>query len=71
MHNGAYIAQSIAKGSAIAISNGSYKDGHGTVSWTIQDEAGHSVDGNVVCPGLAQDMSLYRSELVDLYIMAC
>ena len=70
MHNGAYIAQSIAKGSAIAISNGSYKDGHGTASWTIQDEAGHSVDGNVVCPGLAQDMSSYRSELVGLYSVA-
>jgi len=70
IHNGASIAQAIVEGSAIAVSDGSYKDGYGTASWTIQDESGQSVDGNLVCPGLTLDMSSFRSELAGLYSIA-
>jgi len=70
VHNGEYIAQSIKEGWAIAVSDGSYKEGYGTASWIIQNEEGRSIEGNVVCPGLVDGMSSNRSELAGLYTIA-
>jgi len=62
----------ILEGSAIAISDGSYKNFFGTVSWTIGNpEVAALLSGQAVCPGAAPDMDSYRSELAGIYcIMA-
>lgn len=64
------VAKAIREGSAIAISDGSFKGGFGTASWTIEDDEGGGLSGSVVCPGLSPDMSAYRNELAGLYSIA-
>jgi len=54
--------------SAMAISDGSYKDTFGTASWTIGDpNIDGLISGVAVCPGNADDMDSYRCELVGIY----
>jgi hypothetical protein len=54
--------------SAMAISDGSYKDSFGTASWTVGDpEIPDLISGLAVCPGNAKDMDSYRSELAGIY----
>ena len=64
------IAEAIINNSAIAVSDGSFKQQHGTASWILQgnDDYGEMCDQCVV-PGHPDDQSAYRSELTGLYAM--
>jgi hypothetical protein len=60
-------AQAIADGTAIAVSDGSFKDGHGTASFIITTlERTFSIQGDVISPGDSSIQEAYRSELVGL-----
>jgi hypothetical protein len=65
---GRAIANAIAQGEAIAVSNGSFKDLYGTVAWGFEgaNDTGQ-ISGAVVVPGSAKDQSSYRSELAGIY----
>lgn len=54
-----------------AVSDGSFKDGHGTASWriNIQSEKEFFL-GSVITPGTTSDQSAYRSEIAGLYGIA-
>ena len=57
---------SIREGTLIAVSDGSYKEAHGTASWWIETEE-DCMSGDTLAPGMAQDQSSYRSELAGIY----
>jgi hypothetical protein len=65
--NGKSVARAIMKGSARAISDGSFKDSMGTSSTVIygDDEAHRIISVNAV-PGHRQEQSAYRSELAGI-----
>jgi hypothetical protein len=57
--------EAIHEGSAIAISDGSYKNSFGTASWTIGNlEVAALLSGKAVCPGAEPDMDSYRRYLL-------
>jgi hypothetical protein len=56
--------------SLIAVSDGSFKNGHGTAAWILYFSDSCSCVGRVVVLGGAQDQSAYRSELTGLYATA-
>ena len=65
--NGIALATAIRNGTAIAVSDGSYKDGRGTAAFILEisdqfQAAGRIVGVNVI-PGETEDQSSYRSEL--------
>jgi hypothetical protein len=43
--------------------DGSYKDGHGTAAFRIQNDQGDKITGCNITPGLQEHQSAYRSEL--------
>ena len=58
----------IANGTAVCVSDGSYKDECGTASWIIESkDRTQRIQGKVAVPGYASDQSAYRSELAGLY----
>ena len=66
------LAGDIERGSAIAVSDGSFKDQFGTAAWRIEGQDADPVskawlEGSCVIPGLPLDQSAYRSELGGLY----
>ncbi len=63
------IAQSIRQGTCACITDGSFKDSHGTAAWKILDFATpeHVMEGQVVTPGHPYQQDAYRSELSGLY----
>jgi len=66
--NGLSIANAIRNGTCKAVSDGSFKDAHGTACWVLE---GTSADNRIyapsVVPGHPSDQSAYRSELAGLY----
>jgi hypothetical protein len=65
--NGTGLAASLIAGSAIAVSDGSFKDGRGTAAFVIEDcihpnNLSQAIGVNTV-PGSLEDHSAYRSEL--------
>lgn len=54
----------------VAVSDGSYKEGHGTTAWILYASESFNCIGRVVVPGQSQDQSAYRSELTGLYAIA-
>jgi hypothetical protein len=54
----------------VAVSDGSFKQGHGTAAWIIYFSDTCSCVGRVVVPGTPEDHSAYRSELTGLYAIA-
>jgi len=64
------VVKALIEGTAIAISDGSYKDSFGTAAWTIQTETGEGMSGQVIAPGHNGDHSSYRSELAGLFSIA-
>jgi hypothetical protein len=60
------LAQSLRDGSAIAVSDGSYKSTYGTASWWIEAQ-GSSISGDALVPSLGDAQLSYRSELTGLY----
>ena len=62
------IIADIIKGTAIGVSDGSFKDQFGTASWVIENAKGtQRITGNVLIPGHHTDHSAYRSEIGGLY----
>ena len=62
------IVTDIAAGTAVAVSDGSYKDSKGTASWIVENASGtQRIVGRVVVPGYPSDQSAYRSEIAGLY----
>jgi hypothetical protein len=65
--DGVAMAQAIRNGTAIAVSDGSYKDGRGTSAFILEtsdnfDERGRIVGVNCI-PGETEDYTSYRSEI--------
>jgi hypothetical protein len=54
----------------VAVSDGSFKNGHGTTAWILYASESCNCIGRVVVPGQSQDQSAYRSELTGLYAIA-
>jgi hypothetical protein len=68
--DGAHVAKSITENDAYAISDGSYKDTYGTAVWLIKGIAGvNTISVCVLCPGLDEVYSSYRSELSGIYAL--
>jgi hypothetical protein len=66
--DGLTIAQAIRDGTAIGISDGSFKDGFGTVSWMLEGSSPrHRIRGDNIVAGDTADQGSYRSELSGLY----
>ena len=62
------IVKSIRGGTAIAVSDGSFKDEHGTAAWVIEDYlAKERLLGLTMVPSFPIDQSAYRSEVAGLY----
>jgi Reverse transcriptase (RNA-dependent DNA polymerase) len=63
------IIQSIRTGTCSCVTDGSFKDNHGTAAWKIVDLAKpeHVLEGQVVTPGYPHQQDAYRSELSGLY----
>jgi len=70
--NGTGFAAALRAGTAIAVSDGSFKDQHGTAASILQDIDGR---GRLIVlnevPGCAEDQNPYRSELSGLYGIVC
>jgi hypothetical protein len=60
---GTILATLIQQESCIAVSDGSFKDQHGTASWVMEAETSCGrILGDCVTPGNPSDQSAYRSE---------
>jgi hypothetical protein len=53
-----------------AVSDGSFKEGHGTAAWMIVISPTCTIYGVTVAPGSVDDQSAYRSELTGIYGIA-
>jgi hypothetical protein len=66
--DGLTIAQAIRDGTAIGISDGSFKDGFGMTPWVLEvSSPRHRIRGDNIVPGDTADQVSYRSELSGLY----
>ncbi len=62
------VAEAIAQGTALAVSDWSFKDGRGAAAWTIQGlMANNKITGACLVPGTAEDHSAFRSELMGIF----
>jgi hypothetical protein len=65
--DGEAIAKAISKGTAITVSDGSYKDGRGTAAFILETsenfESKNRIVGVNAIPGEQEDQSSYRSEI--------
>ena len=53
---------------AIALSDGSYKNGYGAAAWVLEGDNKHGrISGAAIVPGEGVDHSSYRSEVTGLY----
>jgi len=61
------IVSAIGDGTAIAMSDGSFKEGRGAVAWTIEGaEATNKVTWACLVPGIEEDHSAFQSKLMGL-----
>jgi hypothetical protein len=68
--NGHTIAEAIRNGTAVGVSDGSFKDQFGTAFWILQGKTADSeMKGPCTVPGSSDVQSAYRSELAGLYGM--
>ena len=66
--DGADVVAAIIAGTAIAVSDGSFKDSFGTSAWTVRgDTSDQFLTGVNVVPGSDEDQSAFRSELAGIY----
>jgi hypothetical protein len=69
-NEGQAMATAIKNGTAIAVSNGSYKDGHGTAAFILKTSNNYDRTGRIVgvnsIPGEPIDQSSYCSEIVSM-----
>jgi hypothetical protein len=66
--DGRYVAQAIREGTALAVSDGSFKDAVGTAGFVVEGPRYnfHRILGDCMVPGYGDDQSAYRSELCGL-----
>jgi hypothetical protein len=66
--NGELIAKAITEGTAIAVCDGSYKEGKGSSAWVLEGASptGRIIGSNLP-PGISSGQNSYRSELAGLY----
>jgi hypothetical protein len=57
------LLQTIEDGTAYSGTDGSYKDGHGTAAFRIQNDLADQITGCNITPGLQEHQLAYRSEL--------
>jgi hypothetical protein len=60
----------VPSGTIKAVSDGSFKDRHGTAAWLLEIASDCIIHGLAVIPGHGSDQSAYRSELTGLYGIA-
>jgi hypothetical protein len=58
-------------GDVIAVSDGSFKESHGTAAWIIRISPECTITGKVITPGPSNVQSAYRSELAGIYGILC
>ena len=64
------IIRDIGAGTAVGVSDGSFKDEFGTASWIVKNASGSQrIMGNVLIPGFKSDHSAYRSEIGGIYAL--
>ena len=64
------IIADVEKGAAVGVSDGSFKDNHGTAAWVIENAKGtERIVALIHVPGYPVDQSAYRSEVAGLYGM--
>jgi hypothetical protein len=65
------LSDSIRQGSCTCITDGSYKDQHGTAAWKIVDlsKPTNILEGQCITPGTPSQQCAYRSELLGLYAL--
>lgn len=62
------VARAIQNREAVAVSDGSIKEGFGTAAWAIEGvDSSSRIVRKVVAPGDKQDHSAYRSELAGIF----
>ena len=60
----------LRNGTAIGVSDGSFKEEFGTASWVLENADGtQRIQGLLITPGFHSDQSAYRSEISGLYAM--
>jgi hypothetical protein len=57
------LLHTIEDGMAYSGTDGSYKDGHGTAAFRIQNDLGNRITGCNITPGLQEHQSGYHSEI--------
>jgi hypothetical protein len=68
LDGGTILATVIQQESCIAVSDGSFKDQHGTAAWVMEAETSRGcIVGDCVTPGNPSDQSAYRSEIAGLF----
>eukprot|EP00957_Ditylum_brightwellii_P189176 14399863-Ditylum_brightwellii.AAC.1 len=69
--NGACVAESIQKGTAICVSDGSYKLGGGTAACIIEGERPleNRISATATVPGSLDIHNAYRAELTEIYML--
>eukprot|EP00957_Ditylum_brightwellii_P050703 3844216-Ditylum_brightwellii.AAC.1 len=69
--NGAYVAESIQKGTAICVSDGSYKLGGGAAACIIEGECPleSRISATATVPGFLDNHDAYRAELTGIYML--
>jgi hypothetical protein len=66
--DGRALAEAIREGKAIAVSDGSYKEGFGTAAYVLEGETSENrIVAVLVVPGILEVQSSFRSELAGLY----
>jgi hypothetical protein len=66
--NGALLAKAIIDGDAIAVCDGSYKNGKGSAAWVLEGASSEGrISGYNFPPGHSEAQNSYRSELAGLY----
>ena len=69
--NGANIAAAIRQGTAVAVSDGSFKNEAGTAAFVLEgNNKRHRIEGVAEVPGQPSDQSAYRSELTGIFGIA-
>jgi len=62
------VVEAIAQGTALAVSDGSFKEGRGVAAWTIKGPmANNKITGACLVPGTVEDHSAFWSELMGIF----
>jgi len=61
------VVEAIVQGTALAVSDGSFKEGRGAATWMIEGQmASNKIAGACLVPGTVEDHSAFQSELMGI-----